>query len=141
MTGIVTERRRITGTLSLPGFKVKAPPPPPIPITALPEVSRQQRVAELIGVFATKWPAAFGQGAVKPLAIGIDAEIKAALAGEASSRLVSDVLKWWTSRGSYLEALSQPGARRCGLDGRDAGPVSDRDREIATQQLKEQRRR
>jgi sRNA-binding protein len=44
--------------------------------------------------------------ACKPLAIGIDVEIRAGLAGEASKTLISDTLRWWTQSDSYLIALS-----------------------------------
>jgi sRNA-binding protein len=143
-------RPRISGTLTLPGFKVKttptspssAPsissiPPPPPPA----DKSSKPRAPELVKVFAEKWPGAFGAGATKPLAIGIHAEIKAALADTTSNKQLSETLRWWVSRDSYLTALSQPDARRRGLDGSDAGPVSDNDREMAAKQLAERRAR
>jgi sRNA-binding protein len=133
---VLTERPRITGTLGLPGFRAKAPPPPPTPIAP-----PKQCVTELIGTFASRWPVAFGEGAIKPLKIGINREIRDALAGEASNRQVSGALKWWVERNSYLTALSQPGARRFGLNGDDAGAVSDDEREFAAQRLKERRKK
>jgi sRNA-binding protein len=132
----LTDRPRIIGTLGLPGFRAKAPPPP-----TTPTAPRQQRVTELIAVLAARWPAVFAEGAIKPLKIGVYAEIKTGLAGKASNKQLADVLRWWTTRGSYLTALSQPGARRYGLDGSDAGPVADADREFAAQRLKERRKR
>jgi sRNA-binding protein len=126
-----TERPRIVGRLTLPGFRAKTPVEPPAPL----EIPRKTRVVQLVAVLASRWPAAFGAGAVKPLAIGIDVEIRAGLAGEVSNKLIGSVLGWWTRRDSYLTALTHPDARRHRLDGSDAGPVGDHASEIAAKQL------
>jgi sRNA-binding protein len=135
----MTGRPRIVGKLTLPGFRAKTPhqpvPPPPAKEPPPLEIPRKQRVVRLVAILAGRWPAVFGGGAVRPLAIGIDVEIKAGLAGEAPNNLISRTLNWWTCRDSYLTALTQPDARRYGLDGGDAGPVGDLAREIAARQL------
>jgi hypothetical protein len=59
----------------------------------------------LIATLAEGWPAVFGQGATRPLRIGIDAEIHAGLGGGASKGLLSDVLRFWTSTDTYLAAV------------------------------------
>jgi hypothetical protein len=122
--------------LSKPAKSLPTPITKPAPSAEIP---RKTRVVGLLKTLARRWPAVFGEGAVKPLKIGIDAEIKAGLAGTVSRRLVSDTLRWWVRRNSYLEALARPGARRHELDGSEAGAVSDHDREIATRQLEERR--
>jgi sRNA-binding protein len=141
----MTEHKRIAGTLRLPGFQTKTPAePPPPPVTEEPPppgIPGKTRDVGLIKILADKWPAAFDQGPTKPLAIGIDTEIREGLAAEVSNKQLSDTLRWWTCRDSYLIALTQPQARRYGLDGSDAGPVTDHDREIAAQRLEERRAR
>jgi sRNA-binding protein len=128
----VTIRPRIVGRLTLPGFRAKVSSPP---------TPSKHRAPALVAVLAEKWPAVFGGGATKPLKLGIYAEIQAALAGTVSNKQLAKTLGWWCARGSYLTALSQPDARRRGLDGSDAGPVSDEHREMAAKQLAERRAR
>jgi hypothetical protein len=68
-----------------------------------------------------------------PLAIGIHAQIIAALGAE--PRDVAVILGMWTGKFRYQKGLKQPGAVRRNLDGSEAGPVSESERQIALQRL------
>jgi sRNA-binding protein len=68
-----------------------------------------------------------------PLAVGIHAQIIAALGAE--PRDVAVILGAWCAKFRYQKALKQPGAIRRNLDGSEAGPVSEEQREFALQRL------
>jgi sRNA-binding protein len=125
------EPKRITGTLRL---KVGPLPRSPAPPPALP---RRTFVLGLLKTFAATWPAVFDKTEVKPLRIGVSAEIEEALTGKASKRLVRDAIGYWTNGNNYLRALAQPGAMRHGLDGALAEPVAPEHREHAIKRLAE----
>jgi len=91
---------------------------------------RAQRDAHLTE-FARRWPVCF-KSPTKPLAIGIDVELgrEMGLTRSQTARLLS----WWTSRRSYLRALTEGGPRYA-LDGSECGEVTDEARQTATQLL------
>ena len=68
-----------------------------------------------------------------PLAIGIHAQIIAALGAE--PRDVAVILGMWTGKFRYQKGLKQPGAVRRNLDGSEAGPVSESERQVALQRF------
>jgi ProQ/FINO family len=68
-----------------------------------------------------------------PLAIGIHAQIIAALGAE--PRDVAVILGIWTGKFRYQKGLKQPGAVRRNLDGSEAGLVSESERQFALQRL------
>jgi hypothetical protein len=65
------------GTLTLkPDGRIGINEPSP------PKVPRRTRIKALLCVFAERWPLAFDKTHVRPLQIGVGAEIEAALKGE-----------------------------------------------------------
>jgi hypothetical protein len=73
----MTDRpRRIVGTIGVKHLKLDLPKlakslPTPITKTApSAEIPRKTRVVGLVKTLASRWPAAFGEGALKPLKIG-----------------------------------------------------------------------
>jgi hypothetical protein len=116
------EPKRIAGTLRL-----KVGPQPP----------RRTFVLGLLKTISATWPAVFDKTHVKPLRIGVGAEIEAALAGKASRKLIRDAVGYWTNGPDYLAALARPGAMRHGLDGTPVEAVSHEHREDARRRLAE----
>ncbi len=71
------------------------------------------------------WPTVFSLSHPTPLKIGIDVDILAALSCDPVR--LGQVLRWYTRRIAYWQAMATGGERR-GLDGQPAGPVSDEHR-------------
>src|SRR5262245_16898743 len=71
-------RPRIQGTLSLPGFRAKAPPPTPVTPPPLPTPKRDlDAIKKAIAWMTATWPSAFAKP-VRPLAMGVSQAIVAA---------------------------------------------------------------
>jgi sRNA-binding protein len=121
------------GTLTLKRdgrIGIKEPSPPKVP--------RRTRVKALLQqVFAERWPLAFDKTQVRPLQIGVGAEIEAALKGEVPRRLVRQAISYWVHASEYLASLARPGAMRHTLDGVPVEPVAEEHREHARARLAE----
>ena len=91
--------------------------------------------------FVQRFPACFADkdGDFQPLAIGIDKQLREAMPELLDCSLVY-FLSWYTRQPRYLRASAEPGARRVNLDGSDAGPVSEADRDHAQRQLEQMAR-
>ena len=70
----------------------------------------------------------------RPLAIGIDRQIRDLAGASVSKRDLSWCLRWWTSTPAYLAALAH-GGPRVNLDGTIAGEVEPSHREHARREL------
>jgi hypothetical protein len=70
----------------------------------------------------------------KPLAIGVDQAVRKLLTGEASAKAIHHLLRRWTRRTAYLEALAA-GGLRFDLAGQPAGEITAHQREVAAAQL------
>lgn len=81
-----------------------------------------------------EYPAAFRQPP-KPLPEGILQTIHDALTEDHSKKAVRRALAHWCSRTDYLRAVVAEDAHLIGLDGSDAGPVPDAQREAARKRL------
>jgi hypothetical protein len=107
------------------GMPVAEPPPqpkpePPAPPAASPP-SRQKRYRRAHRRLAARWPAIFS--AARPLAIGIDKQVRAIIPDdEISTTDLRVFFSVWTHRRPYSAALER-GDRRVNLDGSDAGPA------------------
>src|SRR3954471_14040924 len=106
------------------GIPVAKPPPqlepePSAPPAAPP--SRQRRYRRTHRRLASRWPAIFT--AARPLAVGIDKQVRAILSEDQISTADLRVFfSIWTHRAPYRAALER-GDRRVNLDGSDAGPA------------------
>jgi sRNA-binding protein len=102
--------------------------------TGLPE-SRQP--AETIALFADRWPNCFAvyEKNRKPLKIGIDKEVLAALAGEIAVGDVLAALRIYTGNKVYLKEC-RAAKDRIGLDGAVAGTVTESEQAYAARRLK-----
>lgn len=76
----------------------------------------------------------------RPLAIGIDKQVSALAGGQFERPVIGWVLRWWTGRPDYLQALAD-GAVRINLDGTPAGESSEKDRASAAHRLAERQQR
>ena len=131
--------------LRLPGQAPPLPPSAPEPVTALePDktaaeararqqrteaeerriATRQANLARLVELF----PVVFDVDAPRPLAIGCNPQLRAALAIPWSQ--VDAVLWWWTRRPEYHAAVAA-GGFRYNLDGTEAGVVAEEHRAMA----------
>jgi ProQ/FINO family len=134
-------RAPIAGKLTAPatlraklGLRVAEPPPPePKPKPFAPPVGpskqerkralQRQRYLRAHRLLASRWPAVFT--AARPLAIGIDKQVRAVLSEEElSAAELRTFFRIWIHRGAYRAALER-GDRRVNLDGSDAGPAFD----------------
>jgi len=103
--------------------------------------SRRQRnyteVFALLALLAEQYPGAFRHEheSPVPLAIGISAEVLAALDGAAEPWLMGLALRVYTNRADYLRCLIEPGAMRHGLDGNVTKPVSEEHQADARERL------
>jgi hypothetical protein len=86
------------------------------------KAARAQAIAAAI---CERWPDLFDRTAPKPLAIGIDRAIGAALGFKRND--MGGAMRWWTTRIAYHWAVAA-GTVRYNLDGSEAGPISDDDR-------------
>jgi RNA chaperone ProQ/FINO-like protein len=143
-------------TLRLPGQAPPLPPSAPEPVT-VPEpaepapkpdkaaaeararqqrteaeerriATRQANLARLVEMF----PVVFDPDAPRPLAIGCNRQLRAALAIPWSQ--VDAVLWWWTRRPEYHAAVAA-GGPRYNLDGTEAGVVAEEHRAMARRQI------
>jgi ProP effector len=80
------------------------------------------------------WPAVFTEPH-KPLAIGSGRTIFAARPPELSHKAVKRALYAHCGSNAYPEAIIRSGLRRVGLDGSDAGEVTEEQRSLARQRL------
>jgi hypothetical protein len=138
-------------TLRLPGQAPRRPPSAPEPVTTLePDktaakararqqrteaeerriATRQANLARLVELF----PVVFDVDAPRPLAIGCNRQLRAALAIPWSQ--VDAVLWWWTRRPEYHAAVAA-GGFRYNLDGSVAGPVAEEHRAMAQRQIQQ----
>ena len=108
---------------------IKEPSPPKVP--------HRTRIKALQQVFAERWPLAFDKTQVRPLQIGVGAEIEAALKGEVPRRLVRQAISYWVHTSDYLVSVARPGAMRHTLDGVPVEPVAEEHREHARKRLAE----
>src|SRR5690348_5527015 len=144
-------------TLRLPG-QTPLPPPAPEPVTTLesdepapkPDKAateahaRQQRAEAEERRLATRqanlarlaelFPVVFDVDAPRPLAIGCNRQLRAALAIPWSQ--VDAVLWWWTRRPEYHAAVAA-GGFRYNLDGTVAGTVAEEHRAMAQRQIQQ----
>jgi ProQ/FINO family len=132
-------------TLRLPGQAPPLPPSAPEPVTTLEPAearARQQRTEAEERRIATRqanlarlvelFPVVFDVDAPRPLAIGCNRQLRAALAIPWSQ--VDAVLWWWTRRSEYHAAIAA-GGFRYNLDGSVAGTVADEHRAMAQRQI------
>jgi ProQ/FINO family len=145
-------------TLRLPGQAPPLPPSTPEPVTTLepaktaskPDTTavearaRQQRTEAEERRIATRqanlarlvelFPVVFDVDAPRPLAIGCNRQLRAALAISWSQ--VDAVLWWWTRRPEYHAAVAA-GGFRYNLDGSVAGSVAEEHRAMAQRQIQQ----
>lgn len=91
-------------------------------------------VAQALETLRERFPEAFRQPPV-PLPENILQTAHEALADQHSKKSVRRALAHWCSRTDYLRAVVAEQARRVDLDGKDAGPVPDIQREAALRRL------
>jgi sRNA-binding protein len=112
------------------------PTPAPVPSPPLPEPSakreqaeqttrsikaKHQRYRRAHDLLVERYPAIFA--AARPLAIGIDKQLRDAFSEEElSTANLKAFLRTWVNRKPYRAALAR-GDRRVNLDGSDAGPA------------------
>ncbi len=93
-----------------------------------------QSVAQALDTLRERFPEAFRQPPV-PLPENILQTAHEALANQHSKKSVRRALAHWCSRTDYLRAVVAEQAQRVNLDGSDAGPVPDIQREAALRRL------
>lgn len=91
-------------------------------------------VSEALDALRERFPEAFRQPPV-PLPQNILQTTHEALAEQHSKKSVRRALAHWCSRTDYLRAMVAEQARRVNLDGSDAGPVPEDQREAALRRL------
>ncbi len=92
---------------------------------------------EVIAYLSEKFPLCFSlEGEVKPLKIGLFQELAEALAGDetVSKTLLRQVLRNYTNSWRYLAAC-QPNVARVGLQGEEAGVVTEQEAAHASETL------
>lgn len=97
---------------------------------------KSEKQAETRRLFVAKWPTVFApKGADKrPLKIGVDADVRAALPDLPAERVLGALLDY--RRGpTYLRNLKE-GATRVGLDGNPAGVVTARQEKTSIEALR-----
>jgi hypothetical protein len=120
--------------------KPAKPPASPIDLNAKRRKLNRGRLTALQWLEAT-YPALFDDPVVKPLAIGVGKTIvREALAAGQKRQAIGAALHYWTRARRYHQALTVPGAMRCGIDGEPVEPVSEEHRAQAAQRLAERAR-
>jgi sRNA-binding protein len=109
----------------LAALGLKPPPPPPDP---------RKAIFVMVATLQRRWPDSFG--ALRPLKVGIDRDVRAALP-ELSRTAISRAMNRYTRNPAYLAALAAPGAVRVDLDGAVVEAVADEDREHAVERLRQ----
>lgn len=125
-----TAREPVNGTLHLNWPETLTPSAPPAKRRQelVDDARIARRMATLAEMQAT-WPLTFDLDMPVPLAIGIHAQVRDALA--ISDEAAGDALRWWCHRAAY-RAARMAGGHRYGLDGEPAGEVSDEHRDHMT---------
>lgn len=140
---IIKKRRKLTLKKSVDST------PEPLAKPTREELDRQQAKESNRIYFAcrdwimTSWPEVFDKENIKPLAIGIDDEIREAhrMAGGVevlkfgSCKPVKKFLGGWVKRKGYLKAMAHDGSQRFNLSGETIELVSPLDREHAKNRL------
>jgi sRNA-binding protein len=115
------------GATSSAERRAKPTPPSPNP--------QQDHDKALEAELRERWPKVFSESDPRPLAIGVHMWIARRLGVGDHNKRLRRVLDAWCSRGVYLEAMAEPGARRFDLSGLPAGPVSDKHQQHARERL------
>ena len=130
LAGKLTAPPALRAKLALPIAEPPAPEQKPLLPVAAPIADQplkcerkralnRERYLRAHRLLASRWPAIFG--AARPLAIGIDKQVRAILSEEELSGAELRVFFYrWTHRVPYRAALER-GDRRVNLDGSDAG--------------------
>jgi hypothetical protein len=105
---------------------------PEKPVVSAERRCRRERTNELLLVFLRRWPAAFRRP--WPLAIGVNAEIVAALAEQATPQEIGRAIRAWCGGDVYLGRLAA-GKPRMGLDGTLGEPATEEQRSGANARL------
>lgn len=114
------------------GFPAKQEAPPPDPNRSNePNTDQDEEFGDLYRELRG-FPA-FGDPP-RPLAIGVDRQIRDALGGRYRRKAIGRVLAWWTRLPEYIAAVAA-GGQRINLDGSNAGDVSEAHRKKAVEQL------
>ena len=120
--------------------KSKAPPAP-APGSLTPHQQMMHRVEKrkrTMAIIEVAYPALFDEDNIRPMAIGIDKKLRAALSLTHSE--AGSVMAWWVRRQRYLDALTQPGAQRYSLEGEAVGSVTEDQQTVARAVLQERKR-
>ncbi len=105
----------------------------PTPATIRPAPGQEDRLLDALRKLA---PETWDPDLPQPLAVGIHAQIFPVAEPLGISRsAVRRFLTRWTSRPEYLDAMSQPGALRHGVDGAEGEPVEERHARRARRRL------
>ncbi|KAB7619652.1 ProQ/FINO family protein [Alkalilimnicola sp. S0819] len=106
---------------------------------------RAERTREFLGQLAERYPQTFtrDRAALRPLAIGIQKELRAALDADEALKdtpnwLIRQALALYTRSMSYREAIIE-GRPRIDLQGEAAGEISDADKQHAQSELDKQK--
>jgi ProP effector len=83
------------------------------------------------------WPKAFGGLEMRPLALGAGATILELRPPWASKKDMAAAMAAWVRSTAYLESIARDGSRRVGLDGGDAGEITDEHRAHARAELEQ----
>jgi ProP effector len=102
------------------------------------KVARQAWIGAVISLLCDNFPQTFSRGEQhpRPLKVGVYADALAALGGAIQPRDLKSALRAYTSRASYLRALTA-GAPRVGIDGESAGAVTPDEEAVAKVRLAE----
>ena len=95
-------------------------------------MSRKSRdlASTAVALLASRFPRCFDERNRRPLKIGINADVVAALAGVMTAREVSNALRYYTGSVLYQRVLTA-GASRVDLDGNLAGTVTSEEQAAA----------
>ena len=102
------------------------------------KAARRARIDAVIRLLCDSFPQTFSCGGQhpRPLKVGVYADALAALGGAIPARDLKSALRAYTSRASYLHALTA-GALRNGIDGEPAGAVTPDEELVAKARLAE----
>jgi sRNA-binding protein len=103
---------------------------------AMTKVARQARIGTVISLLCDNFPQTFSRGEQnpRPLKVGVHADALAALGCAIQPRDLKSALRAYTSRASYLRALTA-GTSRVGIDGESAGAVTPNEEAVAKARL------
>ena len=102
------------------------------------KAARRARIDAVIRLLCESFPQTFSRSGQhpRPLKVGVYADALAALGGAIPARDLKSALRAYTSRASYLHALTA-GAPRVGIDGEPAGAVTPDEEAVAKARLAE----